>query len=127
MKLTRLKSIKTAIKQVKCLRCGHKWFPKKPGFKAKTCPSCHSPYWDLPIKRKSTSIASKKNSTKFENSKAPTMQELVLKSIKKGNHLRKEIQKDLNVPVWNIDGAITKLRRNRIITVSGIGRYYEKK
>jgi len=40
-----------------CLRCGHKWAPKKivdEPTKPKICPKCKSPYWDLPRKRKTT-------------------------------------------------------------------------
>ena len=31
-----------------CLRCGHKWFPRKPTLSV-TCPKCRSPYWDRPF------------------------------------------------------------------------------
>jgi hypothetical protein len=34
------------MKKFECLRCGHKWFPRKEGLPV-VCPSkkCHSPYW----------------------------------------------------------------------------------
>ena len=30
-----------------CLRCGHKWVPRKPMY-PRVCPKCHSPYWNVP-------------------------------------------------------------------------------
>jgi len=33
---------------LKCVRCGHKWIPRKD--KIAACPKCRSPYWN--IKRK---------------------------------------------------------------------------
>jgi len=38
------------LKKLKCLRCTHKWFPRKeklPLF----CPKCNSPYWNKPRKK----------------------------------------------------------------------------
>ena len=32
--------------KLKCLRCGHKWRPRKPV--VRVCPKCKSPYWDTP-------------------------------------------------------------------------------
>ena len=32
---------------LKCLRCGHTWYPKKP-VEPKVCPKCKSPYWNKP-------------------------------------------------------------------------------
>ena len=39
-----------------CLRCGYKWYPR---FKVdvgpekpRTCPKCHSPWWDRPRRTK---------------------------------------------------------------------------
>ena len=32
------------LREWKCLRCGHKWWPRKPG-RPQTCPKCRSPYW----------------------------------------------------------------------------------
>lgn len=29
-----------------CLRCGHKWIPRK--LVTKVCPECKTPYWDKP-------------------------------------------------------------------------------
>ena len=34
------------IKQLKCLRCGAVWFPKKPNSKPKHCAKCNTPYWN---------------------------------------------------------------------------------
>ena len=34
------------IKQLKCLRCGKAWFPKKPNSKPKHCAKCNTPYWN---------------------------------------------------------------------------------
>lgn len=31
-----------------CLRCGHKWTPRKK--QPKYCPKCKSPYWNKPYK-----------------------------------------------------------------------------
>ena len=33
-----------------CRRCGHCWYPRKPG-RSLTCPNCRSPYWDRKRKR----------------------------------------------------------------------------
>ena len=33
------------MKEYKCLRCTHKWFPRS-NKKPKLCPSCKSKYWD---------------------------------------------------------------------------------
>jgi len=30
-----------------CLRCGHKWYPKKPEV-PRCCGKCKSPYWNKP-------------------------------------------------------------------------------
>ena len=37
------------IKPVKCLRpkCGHEWYPRKPGLPAR-CAKCKSPYYNRP-------------------------------------------------------------------------------
>ena len=35
------------ISQLTCLRCGYKWFPRKPNAPAH-CPKCKSPYWNKP-------------------------------------------------------------------------------
>lgn len=32
---------------LKCLRCGHYWYPKRPAL-PKVCPKCKSPYWNKP-------------------------------------------------------------------------------
>lgn len=37
---------KIVINKLKCERCGHTWVPR--GTVVKTCPSCRSPYWDVP-------------------------------------------------------------------------------
>jgi predicted Zn-ribbon and HTH transcriptional regulator len=39
------------IPQLKCKRCGHKWYPRTP-LKPKVCPKCKSPYWDRERKEK---------------------------------------------------------------------------
>jgi len=39
------------IKKLKCLRCDHKWFPRKEK-KPRTCPKCNSAYWDTPRRKK---------------------------------------------------------------------------
>ena len=39
------------IKQLKCLRCGYTWFPRRPK-KPKFCANCNSPYWDRPRRKK---------------------------------------------------------------------------
>jgi NAD-dependent SIR2 family protein deacetylase len=35
----------------RCLRCNHTWIPRKlspePRSEPKTCPRCHSPYWNV--------------------------------------------------------------------------------
>ncbi len=36
-----------AITQKTCLRCGYKWYPRKPG-EPLGCGACHSPYWNKP-------------------------------------------------------------------------------
>jgi hypothetical protein len=38
--------MKIRVKQLKCLRCGHKWMPRTDD--VRTCPTCKSPYWDKP-------------------------------------------------------------------------------
>lgn len=35
------------VTQCECLRCPHKWYPRKPEL-PKTCPKCRSPYWNTP-------------------------------------------------------------------------------
>jgi len=30
---------------LECLRCGHKWVPRK--IDVRLCPKCKTPYWDL--------------------------------------------------------------------------------
>jgi DNA-directed RNA polymerase subunit RPC12/RpoP len=37
----------SAIVRLECLRCGHKWLPRKEGTPL-TCPRCRSPYWNKP-------------------------------------------------------------------------------
>ncbi len=36
---------------LECLRCGHKWLPRRP-VAPKACPKCNSPYWNKPRKYK---------------------------------------------------------------------------
>ena len=38
------------IKQLKCLRCGHAWFPRQ--FDVRICPKCKSHLWDKERKPK---------------------------------------------------------------------------
>ena len=33
------------IKQCKCDKCGHKWWPMRPG-RPKVCAQCNNPSWD---------------------------------------------------------------------------------
>lgn len=37
------------VSECKCLRCDHKWMPRKPG-RPIVCPECNSPRWDKPKK-----------------------------------------------------------------------------
>ena len=39
------------VVQKECLRCGHKWLPRKIE-RPRLCPKCHSAYWDVPRKEK---------------------------------------------------------------------------
>ncbi|MEM0171614.1 MAG: hypothetical protein QXV57_03535 [Thermoproteota archaeon] len=34
------------LPRLKCKRCGHEWYPRKPE-KPRICPRCKSPYWDV--------------------------------------------------------------------------------
>lgn len=43
--------------QKHCLRCGHAWYPRKPGKPAK-CPNCWDPNWRVPYSRKTRGKAS---------------------------------------------------------------------
>ena len=36
------------VEGFRCLRCGHAWVPNDPAKPPRVCPSCKSPYWDLP-------------------------------------------------------------------------------
>ena len=36
---------KTAVSVLKCLRCGHEWYPRR-FEKPKVCSKCNSPYWN---------------------------------------------------------------------------------
>ena len=38
------------VKKLKCMRCGHVWFPRKP--EVRICPNCQSPYWDRERRQK---------------------------------------------------------------------------
>jgi uncharacterized OB-fold protein len=35
------------ITRLRCLRCGKKWFPRKPGI-PKICPTCKTTHWNTP-------------------------------------------------------------------------------
>ena len=39
-----------SIKQCHCQKCGHDWWPQKPG-RPFSCPNCHNPRWDQGPKR----------------------------------------------------------------------------
>jgi ribosomal protein L37E len=41
------------VSELRCLRCGHRWFPRSPKQPAH-CPNprCNSPYWNRPRKKK---------------------------------------------------------------------------
>jgi rubrerythrin len=34
------------LKRYECLRCNHKWIPRKDGTPV-VCPKCHNPYWNI--------------------------------------------------------------------------------
>ena len=38
--------VRIKLTNLKCLRCNHKWIPKKT--EVRICPKCKSPYWDKP-------------------------------------------------------------------------------
>jgi len=38
--------MKIEMDKIKCLRCGHKWYPRTP--EVRICPKCKSPYFDVP-------------------------------------------------------------------------------
>lgn len=38
--------MKIKIDELKCLRCGHEWIPRKT--EIRICPSCKSAWWDKP-------------------------------------------------------------------------------
>ena len=51
------------LENLHCKRCGYNWYPRKVNGKThdpKNCAKCNSPYWNLPIVRKSVSEARKK-------------------------------------------------------------------
>lgn len=39
--------VRFVLHQFSCLRCGHKWSPRKP-VTPKCCGKCKTPYWDRP-------------------------------------------------------------------------------
>ena len=45
-----------------CKRCGHKWTPRIQS--PAVCPECHSPYWNKPVRSKSSAKSRKKRSGK---------------------------------------------------------------
>ena len=42
--------MQVTIPKLKCLRCGHKWWPRKE--EVRLCPHCKSAYWNRPRKSK---------------------------------------------------------------------------
>ena len=42
-------NVGSTVAVIECVRCGHRWIPRKVGIKPRLCPNtgCHSPYWDL--------------------------------------------------------------------------------
>ena len=45
--------IKIVVEGYKCERCGHEWIPRiKLDEEPIICPSCKSPYWNKPKKKK---------------------------------------------------------------------------
>jgi Zn finger protein HypA/HybF involved in hydrogenase expression len=42
--------MKIKLVKLKCERCGYEWNPRKP--EIRMCPSCKTPYWDVPKKTK---------------------------------------------------------------------------
>ncbi len=62
-----------------CSRCGNEWPPRKltddnNSLLPKTCPACHSPYWNEPIKQLDKSAAVKaKWANRRRNSDKPTI------------------------------------------------------
>jgi hypothetical protein len=42
---------KIKVDAYKCERCNHVWCPRNKDDITKTCPKCHSPYWDSPRKK----------------------------------------------------------------------------
>jgi Zn finger protein HypA/HybF involved in hydrogenase expression len=38
------------VKQLNCMRCGHKWYPRQTT--VRICPHCKTPYWDIERTRK---------------------------------------------------------------------------
>lgn len=40
------------IARIKCLRCGHEWYPRSTKLPV-TCSKCRSPFWNIPKVRKS--------------------------------------------------------------------------
>lgn len=54
---------KITLTKLKCLRCGHTWYPRIKYndiiTSPKNCSKCISPYWDKPVVKKSVSESSK--------------------------------------------------------------------
>ena len=45
-------TIKTDVTKLKCVRCGHEWYPRLP--EIRICPKCKSAFWDRERKQKNT-------------------------------------------------------------------------
>jgi Zn finger protein HypA/HybF involved in hydrogenase expression len=43
-------AITIEVEGFKCERCKHEWIPRKKGKFPIICPSCKSPYWNIPKK-----------------------------------------------------------------------------
>jgi len=43
-------TVEVVVSKCTCLRCGHWWYPRKPG-RPNTCSHCRSPLWDQPYQR----------------------------------------------------------------------------
>ncbi len=42
--------VEVPMKKLKCMRCGHEWFPRQPD--VRQCPHCKSVHWETPRPKK---------------------------------------------------------------------------